>query len=575
MTGLSFRKVAYHMLAVITLLMVIADVLVLLFSKATGEADRDMYTDLSHSWYVSGNAGLSSEPISGQIPLHSDSTFFVYIDIPDDASIKSRSCISFMSYSCAFDLLVEDRIIYSYGKDRLREGKMIPSKVHYVSIPEDAVRKNVKIVFIAGKEGASVNPESSYFGDIEKLSRIFIRKRAYAFFLCAFLVTYGFLLISLCAFNNRHRNITLSTISQGLLLIDLGIYISCYNNTFYYITRDDVASTFVEYLSLYAIPFLVQTAILTNRKKYAHPVHIAVAVIDAGVVIFAALLHYLGVTQVIAMAPAIRTFMALHGIYTFLFIRYIIVNEKKNMRTFLFADAAVTTVDFGLMSLLSLLLVNFILWKQGILHLEFLNSDVKGNFIILGALIYAGCVTLGYFFHSLAVTHEQEISEALHEAAYTDELTGIKNRAFFDHIVGLWQSEDVHGSVITLDLDGLKKINDNIGHEAGDKYIASFASILDTVTPDGCAVCRTGGDEFVILLRYHDSAACNMIMDKISRTVDDYNKENASMPINYSVGAASCEDFTENNVYEILRLSDKRMYEMKDEHHRQGKGGRS
>ena len=576
MTTLSFRKLAHHLLAVITLLMVIADILMLISTKYSGDSDSSSYLDLSDSWYVSGNAGLSEKPISGEIQLKKNTSFFVYIVIPEEAAIKSRTCMSFISYACAFDLMVGNEIIYSYGKDRLYEHKMIPRRVHYVSIPESAEEKDVKIVFISGKDGASINPDSSYFGDIEVLSKVFIRKRAYAFFLCAFLITYGFLLITLCLLMGRHLNVAFSTISQGLLLIDLGMYISCYNDTFYYILRNDVACTFIEYLSLFSLPFFMQMVIISNRRKYTSPIHIAVTVFDAAVIAVGVILHVTGIRAINTMGPYIHTIMVIHGFYSFLWIRHILNREKKELKSYLFADAAATTIDFGLMALMSLSVLNLFLWSRGIFHLDFLNTDVKGNFIILGSLIFSGCVTLGYFFHGLGIAHEQEIKTNLTNAAYTDELTGIKNRAFCDYMVGMWKKDNVIGSVITLDLDGLKKINDSSGHEAGDKYIISFASIMRQTLPENISVCRTGGDEFVIMLKDYDLIKAQEVQREISDAVEAFNNSSKSdMKISYSDGVACSLEVEGGNVRDVCRLSDQRMYEVKEEHHRQGKGGRS
>ncbi|MCR5099244.1 MAG: GGDEF domain-containing protein [Lachnospiraceae bacterium] len=563
------------MLLLITLVVVIGDVFILFLSRTIALSTEDTYANLSDSWYPAGNYGIADEPISHTIDLKKYSSYFVHINIPNDFPIKSRSCITFTSYACAFDVIVDGRIIYSYGKDRLRQKKMIPRKTHYVCIPEDAADRDVRISFVAGRDGGSVLTDGSYFGEIDVLARVFTIKRGYAFIICAFFISFGTLLILLAVLTGKLRiQITGPTIAQALLLIDLGVYISCYNDTMSYFFRDDVGCTFVEYVSLFALPFFMQVVIITNRANHVRPWHWAITAFDIFVVILAVILHLTDTIHLTTMNNYIHIFMGAHGVYTVLWLRYVNLRERKTSRSYLYADAAMETVDYGILGLLILSLINLVLWNMGIYRLDVLNSDVKGNFIILGALVFSSCVILSYLYHSLGITHEDEIKKSLTNAAYTDELTGLNNRAYCDILIGSRDHGDWKGSLIFLDLDGLKLINDTGGHEAGDRYIKAFASTIRSVFPDEVIICRMGGDEFLVIIQDVDSAACKKAAEDIDVAVNTYNAENRDTPILYSVGMSSYDSDNTLNPMELFRLADERMYIMKDEHHKQGKGGR-
>ena len=576
MDGLSFKRDVHHMLLLITLLIVIGDVAMLLISRSVGNTTASTYADLSDSWYETGNFGVSDEPISHTINLKKNSSYFVYINLPEDFPIKSRSCISFISYACSFDVTVDGNIIYSYGKDFRRNHKMIPRRTHYIPIPEDAVSRDVKISFMAGRDGGSVLTDGSYFGEIDVLSRTFTIKRGYAFILCAFFITFGALLIILALLTGMGRvQIAFPTIAQALLLINLGVYISSYNDTLLYVVRNDVICTFVEYTSLFMIPLFMQLVIISNRKKHVNWLALAVTAADILIVVAGVILHYTDTIHLITYSNYVHIWMGIHGIYTLVWLRNISVKERKSSHSYLYADAAMETIDYGILSLLVLSLINLILWNRGIYHLDFLNSEVKGNFIILGALIFAGCVILSYLYHSLGAAHEHEIKQSLTDAAYTDELTGLSNRAYCDNLIGQGNITDWNGSLAFLDLDGLKTINDTLGHEAGDNYIKAFASTIRGVFSEEVVICRMGGDEFLIILSGYDNAACAKAVDDITAAVDSYNEAHRDMPILFSVGFASSDTDNIPDPLELFRLADERMYVMKDEHHRQGKGGRS
>ena len=575
MDGISFKKNVHHMLILITLIVVIGDVVILLLSRSLGGDATEQYADLSNSWYTVGNFGVSDEPISRSIELKRNSTFFVHIMIPDDFPIKSRSCITFTSYACAFDVIVDGRIIYSYGKDRLRAKKMIPRRTHYICIPDDAESRDVRITFMAGRDGGSVLTDGSSFGEIDVLARAFTIKRGYAFIICAFFVSFGTLFIILALFSGRLRvQIIGPTIAQALLLIDLGIYISCYNDTMSYFLSNDVVCTFIEYVSLFSLPFFMQAVIITNRSKYIKPWHIAITVFDVFVVILAIILHLTDTMHLPTMNNYIHVFMGIHGLYTFIWLRYVHVKERRNTRSYLYADAAVETIDYGLLALLLFSLFNLMLWQIGIYRLNFLNSEVKGNFIIMGAMVFSSCVILSYLYHSLGIAHEAEIKKNLTAAAYTDELTGVNNRAYCDLLIGPRDHVDWEGSLIFLDLDGLKAINDTDGHEAGDRYIRSFASVVKSVFTDDAIICRMGGDEFLIILKGDDSEACKKAAASIERAVNGFNSSKVGLPIRYSVGLASYDTDNTLDPMKLFRLADERMYIMKDEHHKKMKGGR-
>ena len=96
-----------------------------------------------------------------------------------------------------------------------------------------------------------------------------------------------------------------------------------------------------------------------------------------------------------------------------------------------------------------------------------------------------------------------ELSSAFHDAAdraRRDQLTGLGNRLAWDEAVSRVERRTGPIGVIMLDVDWLKVVNDDYGHEAGDRLLRVVAGVLDAVVPDDATVCRLGGDEFGVLL---------------------------------------------------------------------------
>ncbi|MBN8616814.1 MAG: GGDEF domain-containing protein, partial [Deltaproteobacteria bacterium] len=81
-----------------------------------------------------------------------------------------------------------------------------------------------------------------------------------------------------------------------------------------------------------------------------------------------------------------------------------------------------------------------------------------------------------------------------------DPLTGVLNRRGLDALEGAGEDEGVHGSVVCVDLDHFKEVNDTHGHAIGDRVLVMVADVLANSVRRGDSVARTGGEEFVVIL---------------------------------------------------------------------------
>ncbi len=115
-------------------------------------------------------------------------------------------------------------------------------------------------------------------------------------------------------------------------------------------------------------------------------------------------------------------------------------------------------------------------------------------------------------------------SEVLHEQAHTDELTGLPNRRGWAAVLAAEQSRYAAGmdgpSVLVIDLDRLKEINDVQGHVAGDEYIQLAGATLAAACRDGDVVARLGGDEFGVLVDGAGEQAAEPLVGRIREALD-------------------------------------------------------
>ncbi len=162
----------------------------------------------------------------------------------------------------------------------------------------------------------------------------------------------------------------------------------------------------------------------------------------------------------------------------------------------------------------------------------------------------------------LARTNEQ-----LREMAVTDQLTGIANRALFEHTLQLElhrrRRSHRHLGLLFCDLDGFKQVNDVHGHHVGDALLVLVAGRLQTTARSGDLVARFAGDEFVVVCpELGEPGDLGAIAARIAASVAQPARvEEARLRPRISVGAALAADA--DGVDDLLRRADAAMYERK------------
>ena len=155
--------------------------------------------------------------------------------------------------------------------------------------------------------------------------------------------------------------------------------------------------------------------------------------------------------------------------------------------------------------------------------------------------------------------------------AYHDPLTGLLNRRVMSTILkrefGRAKRYSNYLSVVFIDLDDFKKVNDLHGHDAGDRLLKYVADKLIEMTRETDVVARFAGDEFVIVLPETDLAMASSMLERIRA----YFLENpmaygsSDLSVSISFGAASTEDSRIEDSEELLKAADQKLYSVKQE----------
>lgn len=170
----------------------------------------------------------------------------------------------------------------------------------------------------------------------------------------------------------------------------------------------------------------------------------------------------------------------------------------------------------------------------------------------------------------------QEVAElrVLREAAYRDPVTGLRNRRYFEErlteeLGRLARYPEKTGSVLVVDLDDFKAVNDTYGHLMGDQILREAAELMSQTLRLEDVCCRFGGDEFAVILPETAGTAVICVIDRIMRALDERNAT-TSLPLYLSIGAASWPT-DGRDAASLVTAADQTMYTQK----REGKRART
>jgi diguanylate cyclase (GGDEF)-like protein len=166
------------------------------------------------------------------------------------------------------------------------------------------------------------------------------------------------------------------------------------------------------------------------------------------------------------------------------------------------------------------------------------------------------------------LAERKRMEDEIRALSITDSLTGLHNRrGFLTLAEQQLKFSDRHKKDMLLffaDIDGLKGINDEMGHEEGDKALIYIAAILKQTLRSSDVIARVGGDEFAILAMETTELFPKAIMERLQNYIDKYNKEgNRRYKISISMGAAHYDPENPCSLNELMSRADKIMYKHK------------
>jgi two-component system cell cycle response regulator len=196
------------------------------------------------------------------------------------------------------------------------------------------------------------------------------------------------------------------------------------------------------------------------------------------------------------------------------------------------------------------------------------GTTLRGRPITRARLVDGDRIGIGpvFFRFTLADETEEMALKRRYEFSIVDGLTGAMNRKHFDdRLIGELAFAKRHQadvSLMILDVDHFKKVNDRHGHQAGDAALKRLASVIRSTLRVEDVFARYGGEEFAIIARGIDGSKALAFAERVRTLVEKTAFQHKTMvfPITVSIGVASLADCRDASVDQLISLADSRLY---------------
>lgn len=166
------------------------------------------------------------------------------------------------------------------------------------------------------------------------------------------------------------------------------------------------------------------------------------------------------------------------------------------------------------------------------------------------------------------VSELEKANDRLRSLSLTDSLTGLNNRRGFmilaTNLLKFSRRAGYSSSLIYIDLDSLKYINDTFGHAGGDAALTGFAQILNETFRESDIIGRLGGDEFIALIVDAADSDLASMQTRLQANVEDYNRQvDRDHALSFSLGVIRIDPHSTISMEEFLSQADEAMYKHK------------
>ncbi len=478
----------------------------------------------------------------------------------------SRPCATMYTVHAIVDVYLDGNEIYSFGHSYLESDKTVPKRFHYFPLGNNYVGKELTIVLsgagdysFSGIPAVTVGERGSLFQ-----SRI-IDMRIETLMGC-FLVALGLILMVLSPYLVVYHNNDMRLFFSGLISILLGLYTFAYYGLTDMIFGSADLNFVCEYSSVYNIPTAILGYLMSVNTGRIKKLFRILFVTNICVFCLLFVLTVIGSERITSFSMLLHLLATMEGVVAIINIIYDFAVRIRSKEKNLLTSDSVFSIGLLLFMMLALYDIFRFYYVKFYLRKSSDNFGVRG--FSIGALIFVSGLLISYLLYIIYNANMETMQTRIVSLAYTDPLTGLANRARCEQVMEVLSKGHGLYTIISLDLNKLKPVNDTLGHQEGDRLLSGFATILSDCFFDANLVGRMGGDEFIVILTEDRSFNCTRRIHELYAMISDWNHKETKFSYSTSYGYAYSYEVPSGSAQEVYMLADSRMYEMKKEHHK-------
>lgn len=449
--------------------------------------------------------------------------------------------------------------VYQFGQERYKENKLIGYGYHFIPLSPEMAGQTLTINLRVSENSAFSSFEVPKIANSQYFIRNYSVRNLLVLLVLIFLIVFGLLLLIISfvytiKYHNFYKLLYISMFS-----ICIGCWSLCSRDLIILFTYNPLIKAYIEYISLYMVPFFVfgyfsHEAIYGGGRlrKYTY---LTILIAQATFIILAIALQLSNIVHLPALLTVCHALIAVMLIYILVIFIYDII--KKQLKT-----SPALLIGFSIMVLYFFMdLVRFNIQKYWYL----VSSDHYTSKIYIGVFIFIFSLFIDFCSSTITTLYKNAESETLEKMAYTDYLTGLHNRRKLEEIMDDIDRGNTAYAVVAFDLNDLKKANDTLGHEEGDKYIKKFGQILKKTFQNYGLVGRIGGDEFQVVIRNAENLDIESLIVKMNEYIKKVNDQNTNWEMSTAYGFCFAYDPDVKSIRDASKIADKRMYKKKIE----------
>lgn len=482
-----------------------------------------------------------------------------------EGSVPANSPIAhpvfrFKTNHCAVEVFENGKSLYEYGKDSDFPG----SGYHYVYLDPSDVQK-LKVVLVEKVDNRIVHISNYSLLPGKYALSDYSSRHIFALVIGIFLILFGGIAV-LIGFIMRIYGVNYFRLLMiGALSFTFGVWTMCYTKLIQLVSFNLTLNTTLEYLCLYFSP-LPFTLLLWNMQR----MHLGrqktlvmkfLVGYEIAFMTVTSFLHFSG------QCDFPKTLVFFHasvfaGLIYFVFAG-ILYNKKMDISGKLLTRGVLFFAIFVVLDLIRFNIARFVS-----VDIPLLDS----TWTPVGMLGFVLLLVQSYIVYLIYILEDRAEKGILATMAFLDALTGLYNRAKCQQIFEILDKNFGDYAIVSIDMNGLKAVNDKYGHNEGDKLIKAFAEVFKEAFAGIGTAIRVGGDEFMAIVRSEHVADVSDAITKM-KDLQSARSEELPEPLNSAYGVAYKHEFLKNGfsiveenrieAEKVYHLADERMYAMK------------